>query len=186
MGVLAHELGTHFLRRYNGTTLQENLPEGAGSHPRITVTEEGLATLNTHIYASVHYLYQPALTYYAAWRATQLGFAELYADLARYVDDPDKRFRECVRVKRGLEHSGRPGAYAKDQMYLEGCVAILQNRHNIDFVALHAARFALEEYDVVRPFLDTSPGRMVVPMHLQDLEQYRARLDEIARINGIK
>lgn len=29
-------------------------------------------------------------------------FKELYKDLEKFVNDPDKRWRECVRVKRGV------------------------------------------------------------------------------------
>ena len=71
------------------------------------------------------YLYRSALNYYSAFMASKLSFVELFDDLERYIDDKMSRFKFVLRVKRGKEDTGEPGGYYKDQVYLEGAVAIL-------------------------------------------------------------
>ncbi|KAJ1491376.1 hypothetical protein T484DRAFT_1774510 [Baffinella frigidus] len=87
--LLDHEIGTHFLRAYN-------------HHARNLPNEEGLATLNTLLFGTSKSLVSSAISYYAQWRATELGFSELFQDLRQFVPSPQSRWAFCFRVKRGL------------------------------------------------------------------------------------
>lgn len=48
-------------------------------------SEEGLAIVNQFMYEKDTRLWRPALMYYAAARASELGFKELFDDLGAYV-----------------------------------------------------------------------------------------------------
>jgi hypothetical protein len=48
------------------------------------------------------FLFKPALNYYACYKASEMSFVELFNDLEKYVDNPRKRWKYVLRVKRGL------------------------------------------------------------------------------------
>ena len=50
--------------------------------------------------------------------ASKLSFVDLFKDLAAFQEDEVKRWRMCVRVKRGMIDTGQPGGMYKDQVYL--------------------------------------------------------------------
>jgi hypothetical protein len=60
------------------------------------------------------YLFKPALNYYACYKASEMSFVELFNDLAKYVDNPKKRWKYVLRVKRGLGDTSQPGGLYKD------------------------------------------------------------------------
>ncbi|CAD7965259.1 unnamed protein product [Amoebophrya sp. A120] len=64
-------------------------------------SEEGLAALNTHQFYKDKLLWQPAYVYYCVCMSERLSFVELFNHLKRYTADPDLRWRDCVRAKRG-------------------------------------------------------------------------------------
>merc|ERR1712224_883166 len=97
----------------------------------VLATEEGYACLNTHL-GTNKWLWQAALHYYSAVKAAELSFTALFDHLAKYIDNPERRWTECMRVKRGLVDASQPGTFCKDQCYLEGAIEILQQRPHID------------------------------------------------------
>ncbi len=54
--------------------------------------------------------------------ASKLGFVDLFNDLEKYIDNPRRRFKLTLRVKRGLTDTSEPGGLYKDQVYLEGAI----------------------------------------------------------------
>ena len=208
-GTLAHEIGTHYTRRTNDV-----LQPWHGKKKRkkyqlsgFLETEEGLATLNNVLHESREehlrpYIWQGALHYYCCCRAFELPFSELYRELGKYVDDPDRRWRQCVRVYRGTRDTSETGpgtCMCKDQVYLAGSVAILAARHDpaCDFNLLFAGRLALE--DVMQrgamlrgagvgnsaTVLTQTRGLRLPPFYFKDPVQYMRRLDDIAAVNGV-
>jgi hypothetical protein len=206
-GTLAHEIGTHYTRRTNDT-LQPWHGKKKRKKFRLSgflETEEGLATLNNVLHESREphlrpYIWQGALHYYCCCRAFELPFSQLYRELAKYVDDPDRRWRQCVRVYRGTRDTSEigPGScMCKDQVYLAGSVAILAARHDpaCDFNLLFAGRLALD--DVMQrgtmlrgagngaTVLSPAQGLRLPPFYADDPVEYMRRLDDIAQVNGI-
>ena len=206
-GTLAHEIGTHYTRRTN-----DMLQPWHGKKKRrkfrlqgFLETEEGLATLNNVLHESREprlrpYIWQGALYYYCCCRSFDLTFSELYRDIAKYVDDPDRRWRACVRVFRGTRDTSQTGpgtCMCKDQVYLAGSVAILAARHHpaCDFNLLFAGRLALE--DVLQrgtmlrgagggaTVLHPSRGLRLPPFYERDPAAYLRQLDDIAAVNGV-
>ena len=119
---------------------------GAATPRERLVTEEGLATLNTHRCAGVKILYGPALAYWTRWHASKLSFSELFERLEEHIPSVNARWTQCVRSKRGLVETKQRKACAKDQCYFEGAVRLLEARRLLDFKLLHGGKIALEEY----------------------------------------
>jgi hypothetical protein len=190
-GVLNHEIGTHLLRSLNDRRqVWTNKRSKWGLRPYVE-TEEGLATLHTNVETAFNpsskpYLWNAALHYYASYKASQLSFVDLFQDLEKYIDSPVRRFKEALRVKRGLSDTSKPGGCCKDQVYLSGAIKVLQNRWRIDFKALCSGKIALEDYfreDVQKVIRG---NENIIPGFMKDLEAYRRALDHIAKTNGIE
>ena len=73
-------------------------------------------------------MFKAALNYYSAYMASKMSFVDLFNDLEKYIDNPRRRWKCVVRVKRGIADTGEPGGLYKDQVYLEGAIQILRER----------------------------------------------------------
>lgn len=211
-GLLDHEIGTHFTCSINdlatapylrgsfaagaagGSRSFNNFPRSRKVTPREhLVTEEGLATLNTHMSAKVKLLNGPALSYWTRWQGSQMGFTQLFEALEPYVSDLQKRWQQCYRCKRGLTDTSEHKSYAKDQCYFEGAYKLLEGRRHIDFRLLHSGKIALEEYaDARAAWLRLVNSRamqnvaLVTPHFLKKEGEYEDYLETIAAANGIE
>lgn len=118
MGVIDHEIGTHFLRRNN-----EKFQVWAKKRDKYEVkncmrTEEGFASTNQMVRNALDgghpFLYRSALNYYMAFKASRMGFVELFDDIKKYIDDKHSRWKYVMRVKRGTMDTSEPGGLFKD------------------------------------------------------------------------
>jgi len=96
------------------------------------------------------------LNYYSSCKASELSFVELYNDLEKYIDEPKRRWKACVRVKRGLKDTSTIGGLYKDKVritkaYLEGAVKLLKQRNKIDFEKLYVGKISVE--DTAKPLI---------------------------------
>lgn len=73
-----------------------------------------------------------------------MSFVELYSDLEKYIDNPNRRFKACVRAKRGLTDCQLHEGYYKDKVYFEGAIKILQSRKLVDLSLLFCGKISLE------------------------------------------
>ena len=107
--LLNHEIGTHFLRKQNERKqiwFENRKKYKLGKY---LMTEEGLAAINMLYEQAIQppykpYLFQAALNYFSSYLASFMGFAELYATLKEHVQDDEKLWRQCMRVKRGKDN----------------------------------------------------------------------------------
>lgn len=190
IGVMHHEIGTHLLRTMNERKQVWYKKREKFALSPYTETEEGLASLNTMIEVAMYgekkpYLYKAALHYFSSYFAASLPFVELYKKLGIYMDDPLKRFKEVLRVKRGIQDTSKPGGCYKDSVYLSGAIKILKHRRNIDFLKLYCGKLALEDY--FRPEIQQIciVTDIKHPVFLMNMTEYLTALDYIARVNGI-
>lgn len=107
IGVLDHEIGTHFLRKHNEKLQPWYKKREKYDMKTCIATEEGLACTNQMVQTVKDgrckpFLYRSALNYYAAYMAKELSFVDLFKDLEKYVDSPQARWKFTLRVKRGL------------------------------------------------------------------------------------
>lgn len=115
-----------------------------------------------------------------------MSFSELFRDLAKYIDDPNRRWRKTVRVKRGITDTTVPGGLYKDQAYLEGAMKILHERKNLDFYALYSGKINVE--DLSRPFMlkIIRMEELYMPTFFSDMKRYHKALDIIAKANFVQ
>jgi hypothetical protein len=146
MGVCNHEIGTHFLRRVNEGKQVWVGKRGDYRLEDATETEEGLASLHGELNKPWKFLWKAALHYYSVCAGSRMGFKELFDDLAKYVEDPERRWTQCLRVKRGIvDMSEVGGVFCKDQVYLAGAIRILKQRKSLDFKLLYSGKVGLDD-----------------------------------------
>ena len=133
-----------------------------------------------------------------------MGFLELHRYLRSFVDNEDKvrppcdlhvtvRHRRlclqlwtlCVRTKRGLVDTGRPGGYCKDQVSFAGLMQLLMNRKSISFELLHSCKLPWHCI-AATPGLQRAAdvgAAMLVPAFIADGEAaYQLRLDALVQV----
>lgn len=172
--LVAHEIGTHFVRLYNDRCRHRYTWSSRK-------TEEGLAVLGSMFCDNDQSLRSPALRYYACTLASSLGFRDLLNALSPYIEEKEARFRYCCRAKRGMKDTSQPGAYGSDQVYLMGIVELLRNREEIDWLGLYSGvvdwqhRMGIVSAWILPPFLRDE----------RQLVQFRAFLDQVAKANDL-
>ncbi|MFZ6035594.1 MAG: tyrosine/phenylalanine carboxypeptidase domain-containing protein [Patescibacteria group bacterium] len=119
--LIAHEVETHIFRLENGRLQKYRIFE-QGTAGYLTI-EEGLAIYNQNrLHVSLgDKFFTPAHNVIAIYLGMQLSFVDLYHQMVDvYGLAPDRAWRTCVRVKRGLSDTGVPGAFTKDAVYFTG------------------------------------------------------------------
>lgn len=186
--LLDHEVGTHFVRSHNHKQAFAG-KRWAARRGWLLATEEGLATLNTHLTYSDKRIWIPALHYHAALLASKLPFSELWKELGKYLgaDDHERLWTTCLRVKRGVSDTGEPIGYYKDQSNFAGAIVLLKQRHSVDFELLHCVRVSIEDFPSVSGVARNAlaAGSVLRPAFVRDDAAYRAALDEMAVANGL-
>ena len=91
------------------------------------------------------YLFRQALYYWLCHMAKDHSFVEIFDALEKYIQNPDRRWKYVMRVKRGLTDTSQPGGFFKDQCYLKGAYTILRNRDVINFTELYCGKIAVED-----------------------------------------
>lgn len=190
IGVLDHEIGTHFLRKHNEKLQPWYKKREKFDMKTCIATEEGLACTNQMVQTVKDgrckpFLYRSALNYYAAYMAKELSFVDLFKDLEKYVDSPQARWKFTLRVKRGLSDTSQKGGLYKDQVYLEGAVKVLQQRHTLDFKALLCGKISLDDYHRDQIYSILVYDGQILPPFMEDMEEYHRCLDEIGKCNHI-
>lgn len=120
-GQIAHEIETHIYRNENGKRQPYRIFEH-GTRGYLE-TEEGLAIYNQRKLGIPldEKLYWPAWRILALHHGKEMGFAELFHYLiATYGLTQKTAWHTCVRVKRGLQDTARPGVFMKDRIYFSG------------------------------------------------------------------
>ena len=87
--------------------------------------------------------------------------------MERYIDDPERRWEQCVRVKRGFEDTSCLGAFTKDQVYFEGALRVLREFRELDFRHLYCGRISLDDLACAAELADLESIQM--PRFLFDL-----------------
>lgn len=114
--------------------------------------------------------------------------------MEKHQPDPELRWKECVRVKRGIADTTKPGGTLfcnlgmyKDQIYFMGAINVLRNRHKINFVELHCGKISVEDYFKLSEKGQISWNEKIkLPLFMQDMNLYMKCLDYIADANEIK
>jgi len=132
-------------------------------------------------------LYRPALLYLGCYLAAQVSFCELFRLLEKHQPDPELRWKECVRVKRGVADTAKPGGMYKDQIYFMGAISVLKNRHKLNFTELHCGKINVEDcLKLSEKGQISTHDKLKMPAFISDMKLYMRCLDHIAQVNEIK
>lgn len=163
--LMAHEIGTHVVTRYNGSMQPLKQFEVGLAH--YDALQEGLGTLAEYL---AGYLPPRRLRVIAArvvasdMALAHCGIGEIFAQLHEEHRMPaDDAFDIAVRACRG-------GGLTKDSVYLKGLrdlLAYLACGEDLTF--LHLGKFAMEQRQIIKELMEqgwVQPPRLI-PRHLQ-------------------
>lgn len=182
--ILNHEIGTHVFRWLNEEQQPWHMQRKAFQLNEYMETEEGIAVLNAMISHPAPYLWMPALYYFTTYHAQFLSFTELAQKLKPFLGSAERRFKTCLRAKRGLTDTSQPGAFTKDQVYLTGTVKIARwlhnNHYNMEY--LYIGKVALEDLERVQ---ELSPKHVLqVPAFMNQVD-YKKQLRQVITFNKL-
>lgn len=123
--------------------------------------------------------------YYTCVLASEMSFSQVFKKIGEFVSDPEDRWRECVRVKRGHSDTSLKGGMFKDQIYLRGAVKILKNRATIDFLSLHSGKITIKDAAMLKTKQLINYEGLKYPTFLKDPIVHQKVLDSIAETNFI-
>ena len=185
-GMLNHEIGTHLFRWLNEMEQPwfQNRKE-FGLHQDYLVAEEGLASINNRLIQDKPYLWSQALNYYLVYEGAQSSFAELNQKLKKYVDDPERRWRYCLKVKRGVEDTSMPLVFTKSQIYFLGSLQVLAWFLQHDYLVdqLYLGKISLRDLPIAKQKSTHPP---VLPAFLHARQSFIDKIDEMITLNKLR
>ncbi len=186
LGLLYHEIGTHALRQVNYEQqpwYKKKKKNGFSDYLR---TEEGLAGLHSLLPKKNKLAYTSAIRYLTVKKAQDCSFVEVWNYLATYIDDLETRWMVCVKAKRGLKDTGKPGGYTKDLVYFEGILETWEwlKNHDFDIEPLYLGKLAAKDAEKARMLNPDFKPTLPTFFHLNK-ETYRDTLRTIGRENEL-
>lgn len=149
--LVVHEIETHILTAENGKHQPYKLfNRGFADY---LSTQEGLALYNVRMQGletEFDRMYKASLI-----RATQLAFQASFAELfIRLLDmglPQTRAFRICLKLKRGLADTSKPGAFTKDHIYFVGEKQVEQFvQDGGDIKDLYIGKFNLQNLEYIK------------------------------------
>lgn len=182
---LDHEIGTHYLKTLNDEKqpwFQSRKEFGLRDYLE---TEEGLAVIHYYLSMEVKYLWMQAIYYYAVIQAESMSFSELFFHLEPYVQSKERRWKICLRVKRGMKDTSVPGAFTKDQVYLKGVIRVAKwlQKNNFDPKPLYVGKVDLLDLPKVKKIMKNEGLRF--PAFLEENQVYVGSLQELIKLNQL-
>lgn len=177
-----HELQTHLLRNLNQKKQGWKLDRENHDH-QILRTEEGLAVLHSALAFEDKLLWRPASYYVAVWLGMQFGFRDMFNELRKIGFDDSFAWKLCIRIKRGLTDTSRPGGNTKDLCYLEGALQMwkwLIDEQNSP-TDLYIGKVYIEELQDKLKQMRTHD--VYLPTFYTDIPLYRQHIAEIGKRN---
>jgi hypothetical protein len=182
--VLAHEVGTHILRWVNEFQQPWYKKHREYGMREFAPTEEGLAVLHASLFHPSPYFWQPAVTYFAAYHAQTKSFAEVSTLLKPFVPSLERRWKICLRVKRGLHDTSEPGGYKKDLVYLSGLQDVARWLRENDYNAqeLYIGKVHHEDLEKMKSF--SALQSYQYPAFLND-PNYAKKIEKVLKKNEL-
>src|SRR5690606_17710392 len=142
-------------------------------------TEEGIAAINTNINRETPYIWLYALYYYAVIQASKLSFAELYTTLRHYIDDNDRCWKICLRLKSSVRDTSLPLSFSKDQVYLSGIIHLKEwlEKNDYDMRKLYMGKIDILDWPKVRHFY--KEDNLLLPQFMEDMKEYKKKIKRV-------
>jgi len=182
---LNHEIATHYLRNINDERQPWHKNRKEFGLRDYIESEEGLAVIHYYLDLEVKYLWLQAMYYYAATQAVYMTFSELFLHLEQFIDDRSRRWKICLRVKRGLRDTSIPGVFTRDQVYFKGTIRIAKwlVKNDFDPTALYVGKIDILDLPKVKK-IQNSEG-IILPPFLQVKEVYINSLKQLIKDNNL-
>lgn len=118
--LLVHEIGTHYMRYYNGRNMGLRILEKGTSN--YIETEEGLAAYVEELkgVASKAQMFIYAGRVIATFYSLKMGFYDVFSILRSYGFKEEDAFMITYRAKRNLTDTSLKGGFTKDYVYFSG------------------------------------------------------------------
>lgn len=148
-----HEIGTHYLRYYNGKN--SGIKILASGTSNYIETEEGLAAVveeltgnssNAQIFI---YAGRVLATYYAQ----KLSFYDLFQLLKKYNFKNEDAFSLCYRAKRNLCDTSLKGGFTKDYVYFSGYFKVKKFIQKNDINDLFIGKITIDDLQVLKKYI---------------------------------
>lgn len=184
-GTLDHEIGTHVFRWINELEQPWSERKSKFKLTNHLLTEEGMAALHTFLSRQNKYLWLYALYYYSVYLGNTLSFSQLFRALQPYIDDKERRWRHCLRVKRGLKDTSLPLVFTKDQVYFLGVLEVFKwlKAHTFDPTLLYLGKISIHDIPKLEKI---SKHSVILPKFAQDKKFYRENIEKIIKINHLE
>lgn len=186
-GTLHHEIGTHYFRTLNEREAPWYKKRDEFHMLPKTQTEEGLAIVNQFIDFDQPYLWMSGLYYYGTWCAREMSFAQLNKALTPYIENAERRWKLCLKIKRGLKDTSLPGGFSREQRYLEGVFEVIDfvTHHEYNPELLYAGKIAVA--DALKARKISEARKYLLPQFLQNMsrEEYKKGIARIKKYNFI-
>ncbi|MBN1175832.1 DUF1704 domain-containing protein [Candidatus Woesearchaeota archaeon] len=147
--LIIHEIGTHALRSENGR--QQEYKIFSTGLPNYLSTEEGLASYNEEQQgvSNPHIIKRLARNVLMTSVASKGSFMDIYNSIRPYFEEDEegdeKTFKMCVRIKRGLGDTKKPGGFLKDHAYFQGLCKIRKFvKEGGDLKKLYAGKIGIQ------------------------------------------
>jgi len=165
--LIIHEIETHILTAENGKHQPYKLfNRGFADY---LSTQEGLALYNVKMQGletDFDRLYKASLLK-ATDLALKMSFAELFLKLLNIGLPESRIFRICMKLKRGLHDTSKPGAFTKDHLYFVGEKMIeqfVQDGGKIE--DLYLGKFNFQDLEYIKKIPGLAPP-VVLPKWLK-------------------
>jgi len=148
--LIVHEIETHILTAENGKAQHYELfNRGLADYLE---TQEGLAIYNilTQMKESEKNLYLAVSLVYAVDMAMTHSFVEIFEKMLDFKIPPERAWRTALKVKRGLEDTGKSGCFTKDLLYYKGYKQIESFvAQGGDIKDLYIGKFNVNDLDLI-------------------------------------
>lgn len=184
-GTLHHEVGTHIFRWINEMKQPWYKQRNRFQLTNHITTEEGIAAIHTNIDRKYPYIWLYALYYYAVVQSSKMSFSELFKDLRHYVQDKERCWKICLRVKRGIRDTSVPGTFTKDQTYLRGLMQLKDwlQKNDYDMKKLYIGKVAIEDWNKLEHFF--AEEELTLPAFMENEKEYKDKVKRVYQFNHL-
>lgn len=163
--LLVHEIGTHVLRSENGR--EQKYKIFSSGLPNYLSAEEGLASYNEEQQkvSNPCTIKRLARNVIMTNTASKSSFMEVYKTIKDFFEEDEegdyKTFRMCVRIKRGLRDTSKPGGFLKDHSYFQGLCKIKEYvKQGGDIKKLYAGKIGIKDISLIDKGIIKYPSKL--------------------------
>ncbi len=155
-----HEIGTHYMRYYNGKQFGIKILQTGTSN--YIETEEGLAAVMEEILgvSSQAQLFIYAGRVIATHYALKRSFYEVFRILKEYGFKDSDAFAITYRAKRNLCDTSLKGGFTKDYVYFSGYYKVKNFAKKNDLRDLFVGKVTIEDLKVLKKFIDKNKSKI--------------------------